>query len=96
MNPPDEDEAANTRAAETEEHHQREITAAINTVLHACHEASRHGPHGFWPPTSPAAYPDTTELITTARRDILDPLTRTIAAAQATIQAIEAEQRNDA
>ncbi|WP_153426598.1 hypothetical protein [Streptomyces alkaliphilus] len=55
-----------------------------------------HGPHGFWTPTSLAAYPATTDLITTARRDILAPITRAITTVQATIHAIEVEHRDGA
>ncbi|MCE7079000.1 hypothetical protein [Streptomyces sp. ST2-7A] len=96
MNSPNEDETGNDRAAEIEEHHRYKITAAVNEILRACEEVAAHGTYGFWTPTSPAAYSDTTELITTAHRDILDPLTQAITAAQATIHAIEAEQRDGA
>ncbi|UCM88904.1 hypothetical protein [Streptomyces marincola] len=85
-------EDARRQAEEAEHRYRAEITNVMNAVIRTCaHILDHHSNGRTWTPRAPNTHH--TDLITQARRDILNRLQLTIHQAEAATYAIEAHRQ---
>ncbi|WP_159037234.1 hypothetical protein [Streptomyces specialis] len=78
---------------DAEQRYRTEITTTMNAVVRACHHVlMNHTYRAVWTPPDPNASP--AELVSTARRDILNRLQYAITQAEAAARTIEADLRS--
>ena len=70
-----------------------EIAAALNAVIRACRDITRHhSSHGYWTPITTKEDPTHQHLIHAARQDILAVLHNVITCAENVLTAIETDR----